>query len=91
MWKLIVLAALVAGAAQAQIQPLYPAPSPYAAPKAPGYGVPQPPKPPAPIEPLKPFGGSDTFKPFKGQHTDSTRGGLDPYPHTHPRGERHTY
>ena len=77
-----------ASAAGAQIHPVR-----SGFPPLPNYGpsVPAPPKPPSPIAPIKPFGGPDEFKPFKGVHTDSTRGGLDPYPHKKPRGERSTY
>ncbi|MFC3069999.1 hypothetical protein [Phenylobacterium soli] len=49
---------------------------------------PEPPKPPKPPE----FHTEPRFKPFKGQHVDSPRGGLDPYPAAKkPKGGFSTY
>jgi len=39
----------------------------------------------------RPYGQAEPFKPFKGTHTESNRGGLDPYPHKKPRGQVSTY
>ena len=61
----------------------YRASSPYSAPK-----FPQPPKPPKPLE----FKAAPRFKPFKGEHLYSPRGGLDPYPAPKkPKGGFSTY
>lgn len=61
----------------------YQTPKVYALPKAP-----EPPKPPRPPE----FRTEPRFKPFKGEHLTSPRGGLDPYPAPKkPKGGFSTY
>ena len=75
------------GVAHAQIQPI----EPPGLPRLPG--MPRPANPYAPVNPYaapratpsmpstRPYGQAEPFKPFKGTHTESNRGGLDPYPH----------
>lgn len=49
----------------------------------------KPPRPPsAPVSPsYKSSTGEDRFRPFRGTHVDSTRGGVDAYPHAKkPKG-----
>ena len=40
---------------------------------------------------MKPLPGGDPFKAFTGTHTDSNRGGVDPYPHKKRKGQTSTY
>lgn len=84
----IVLAAAVASAASAAIAQGYPGYQVYRAPSTRANGAPRFPEPPRPPELAAP----PAFKPFKGQHLYSDRGGLNPYPAPRkPRGGFSTY